>query len=91
MYGGYSESIVVDQRFVMRVPSNLNLAAAASALRGNYDVLAHAPLESRERQEGWCRRTRWIGTHGSKVRARVRSPCGGFYNFSQQERRCTSI
>ena len=25
-YGGYSDSIVVDQRFVLRVPSNLNLA-----------------------------------------------------------------
>ena len=28
-YGGYSESIVVDQRFVLRVPSNLNLAGGA--------------------------------------------------------------
>jgi hypothetical protein len=25
-YGGYSDSIVVDERFVLRVPSNLNLA-----------------------------------------------------------------
>ena len=31
-YGGYAESIVVDQRFVLRVPSNLNLAAAAPLL-----------------------------------------------------------
>jgi uncharacterized zinc-type alcohol dehydrogenase-like protein len=31
-FGGYSESIVVDQRFVMRVPSNLNLAGAAPLL-----------------------------------------------------------
>ena len=31
-YGGYSESIVVDQRFVLRVPSNLNVAAAAPLL-----------------------------------------------------------
>lgn len=31
-YGGYSESIVVDQRFVLRVPSNLNLAGAAPLL-----------------------------------------------------------
>jgi uncharacterized zinc-type alcohol dehydrogenase-like protein len=31
-YGGYSEAIVVDQRFVLRVPSNLNLAAAAPLL-----------------------------------------------------------
>lgn len=31
-FGGYSDSIVVDQRFVLRVPSNLNLAAAAPLL-----------------------------------------------------------
>src|SRR5438128_6165242 len=31
-YGGYSDSIVVDERFVLRVPSNLKLAAAAPLL-----------------------------------------------------------
>jgi len=31
-YGGYSDSIVVDQRFVLRVPSNLNLAGASPLL-----------------------------------------------------------
>ena len=31
-YGGYSQSIVVDQRFVLRVPTNLNLAGAAPLL-----------------------------------------------------------
>src|SRR2546423_12598680 len=31
-YGGYSESIVVQEHFVLRVPSNLNLAAAAPLL-----------------------------------------------------------
>src|SRR5579872_7418822 len=31
-YGGYSDSIVVDQRFVLQVPSNLNLAGAAPLL-----------------------------------------------------------
>ncbi len=31
-YGGYSTSIVVDERFVLRVPSNLDLAAAAPLL-----------------------------------------------------------
>ena len=28
-YGGYSDSIVVDKRFVLRVPANLSLAGAA--------------------------------------------------------------
>jgi uncharacterized zinc-type alcohol dehydrogenase-like protein len=31
-YGGYSESIVVDQRFVLHVPSNLSLAGTAPLL-----------------------------------------------------------
>ncbi len=31
-YGGYSESVVVTERFVVRVPSNLDLAAAAPLL-----------------------------------------------------------
>jgi uncharacterized zinc-type alcohol dehydrogenase-like protein len=31
-YGGYSETIVVDERFVLRVPSHLNLAGAAPLL-----------------------------------------------------------
>ncbi|MGB8060466.1 MAG: NAD(P)-dependent alcohol dehydrogenase [Candidatus Sulfotelmatobacter sp.] len=31
-YGGYSDSIVVDQRFVLRVPTNLNLAGTAPLL-----------------------------------------------------------
>lgn len=31
-YGGYSEGIVVDERFVLRVPSNLNPAGAAPLL-----------------------------------------------------------
>jgi alcohol dehydrogenase (NADP+) len=31
-YGGYSDSIVVDERFVLRIPANLNLAGAAPLL-----------------------------------------------------------
>ena len=31
-YGGYSDSIVVDERFVLRVPTNLDLAGAAPLL-----------------------------------------------------------
>ena len=31
-YGGYSESVVVNQRFVLKVPSNLDLAGAAPLL-----------------------------------------------------------
>ena len=31
-YGGYSESIVVDERFVLRIPPNLDLARVAPLL-----------------------------------------------------------
>lgn len=41
-YGGYSESIVVDQRFVLRVPEKLNLAAAAPLLCAG--ITTYSPL-----------------------------------------------
>jgi uncharacterized zinc-type alcohol dehydrogenase-like protein len=41
-YGGYSESIVVDERFVLRVPSNLDLAGAAPLLCAG--ITTYSPL-----------------------------------------------
>jgi alcohol dehydrogenase (NADP+) len=41
-YGGYSESVVVDERFVMRVPSNLDLAGAAPRLCAG--ITTYSPL-----------------------------------------------
>ncbi len=41
-YGGYSESIVVDEAFVLRVPGNLDLAAAAPLLCAG--ITTHSPL-----------------------------------------------
>ena len=52
-YGGYSESIVVDQRFVLRVPSNLNLAGAAPLLCAG--ITTYSPMR------------RWGVTKGKKV------------------------
>src|ERR1700737_2644618 len=52
-YGGYSESIVVDQRFVLRVPSNLNLAAAAPLLCAG--ITTYSPMHH------------WGVTKGKKV------------------------
>jgi alcohol dehydrogenase (NADP+) len=52
-YGGYSESIVVDQRFVLRVPSNLNLAGAAPLLCAG--ITTYSPMR------------RWSVTKGKKV------------------------
>src|ERR1700736_3355042 len=52
-YGGYSESIVVDERFVLRVPSNLNLAAAAPLLCAG--ITTYSPMHH------------WGVTKGKKV------------------------
>jgi uncharacterized zinc-type alcohol dehydrogenase-like protein len=41
-YGGYSDSIVVDQRFVLHVPANLDLAAAAPLLCAG--ITTYSPL-----------------------------------------------
>ena len=52
-YGGYSESIVVDQRFVLRVPSNLNLAGTAPLLCAG--ITTYSPMRH------------WGVTKGQKV------------------------
>jgi uncharacterized zinc-type alcohol dehydrogenase-like protein len=41
-YGGYSDSIVVDQRFVLRVPANLDLAGTAPLLCAG--ITTYSPL-----------------------------------------------
>ncbi len=52
-YGGYSESIVVNQRFVLRVPANLDLAGAAPLLCAG--ITTYSPLRH------------WGVTKGKKV------------------------
>src|SRR5216683_8267656 len=52
-YGGYSESIVVDEHFVLHLPSNLNLAAAAPLLCAG--ITTYSPMHH------------WGVTKGKKV------------------------
>ena len=52
-YGGYSDSIVVDESFVLRVPSNLDLAAAAPLLCAG--ITTYSPMRH------------WGVTKGKKV------------------------
>ena len=52
-YGGYSDSIVVDERFVLRVPTNLSLAGAAPLLCAG--ITTYSPLRH------------WGVTKGKKV------------------------
>jgi len=49
-YGGYSESIVVDERFVLRVPANLNLAGVAPLLCAG--ITTYSPLRHWNVSEG---------------------------------------
>jgi alcohol dehydrogenase (NADP+) len=52
-YGGYSESVVVDEHFVLHVPSNLNLAGAAPLLCAG--ITTYSPMRH------------WGVTKGKKV------------------------
>lgn len=52
-YGGYSDSVVVDQRFVLRVPPNLDLAGVAPLLCAG--ITTYSPLRH------------WGVTEGKKV------------------------
>jgi uncharacterized zinc-type alcohol dehydrogenase-like protein len=52
-YGGYSESVVVDERFVLRVPTNLNLAGVAPLLCAG--ITTYSPMHH------------WGVTKGKKV------------------------
>jgi alcohol dehydrogenase (NADP+) len=52
-YGGYSDSVVVDERFVLRVPSKLDLAAAAPLLCAG--ITTYSPMRH------------WGVTKGKKV------------------------
>ena len=52
-YGGYSDSIVVDERFVLRVPDNLDMAGVAPLLCAG--ITTYSPLRH------------WGATEGKKV------------------------
>ena len=52
-YGGYSESIVVDEHFVLRIPANLNLAGVAPLLCAG--ITTYSPMR------------RWGDLKGKKV------------------------
>lgn len=49
-YGGYSDSIVVDERFVLRVPANLDLAGASPLLCAG--ITTYSPMRRAEAGKG---------------------------------------
>ena len=86
-YGGYSESVVVDEAFVLRVSGEIGSRRdGAAAVRRHHDILAAAPLEGRQGPEGRHRRTRRAGSHGREVRQRVRRGSRALHDFAGQDR-----
>src|ERR1700758_4829519 len=49
-YGGYSDSVVVDERFVLRIPPNLNPAAAAPLLCAG--ITTYSPMHHWKVEKG---------------------------------------
>ena len=90
-YGGYSDSIVVDQRFVLRVPSNLNLAGAAPLLCAG--ITTYSPM----RRWGVTKGKKvgvvglgGLGHMGVKFARALRGPRRCLHHFTEQEGRRTA-
>ena len=88
-YGGYSDSIVVDENFVLRVPANLDLAGAAPLLCAG--ITTYSPM----RHWGVTKGKKvgvvglgGLGHMGGEVCARARRAHGGLHDLARQERRC---
>lgn len=65
--GGYSTKIVVDENYVLRIPENLPMDAAAPALCRNNALFTLKTLEYRPRQKSGDSRLGWIGTYGRQT------------------------
>ena len=84
-YGGYSESIVVDEAFVLRVLGQAGPGRrGAAAVRRHHHLLAAAALEGRQGAEGRHRRPRRARAHGREVRQRVRRPRRPVHHVARQ-------
>ena len=84
-YGGYSDSIVVDEAFVLRLSNNLDPAGAALLLCAG--ITTYSPLrhwKGRPRTEGRYRRSRRLGSYGREICARLRRPRCTLYHLSEQ-------
>ncbi len=87
-YGGYWAGIVLDERFVLPVPSNPRPRRGGGApLRRNADIFAHARLGRDQRYERGHGGSRRSGSHGREVCACARSPRRGLHHFAPQEGR----
>lgn len=88
-YGGYSESIVVDEKFVLRVPANLDLAGVAPLLCAG--VTTYSPMrrwgDLKGKKVGGGR-PRWSGAHGGQVCPCLRRPRRRLHHLPGQKGGC---
>ena len=85
-YGGYSDSIVVTERFVLKVPSNLDLAGTAPLLCAG--ITTFSPLHHWGVTKG--KKVGIVGLGGLGHIGREVCPCpwgacGSVYDFSEEE------
>lgn len=73
--GGYSKHIVVDERYVVRIPNELGLRRRGSAaVRRHHHLLRPQALERRAEHERGGPRHGRAGAHRCRARARPRRP-----------------
>jgi len=67
-FGGYSEKIILREKFVLSIPDGLDLKGAApiAMCRDNH-LVSTPPLESKRRNKCRSHRSRWIRPYGVKI------------------------
>ncbi len=88
-YGGYSDSVVVDEAFVLKVPSNLDLAGTAPLLCAG--ITTYSPMRHWGVTKG--KKVGVVGLGGLGHMAVKFSPCAGranrgLHHIAQQGGRC---
>ena len=84
-YGGYSNHIVVDEAFVLKIsPKARPCRCRAAALRRHHDLFTLAALEGRTEPESRCDRTWWSRTYGAEICSFVRRACRAVHDFAEQ-------
>jgi uncharacterized zinc-type alcohol dehydrogenase-like protein len=81
-YGGYSERIVVDERFVLRVPANLDLAGVAPLLCAG--ITTYSPMRHWGVAKG--KKVGVVGLGGlGHMGVKFGSPCRRLHDITRQE------
>jgi uncharacterized zinc-type alcohol dehydrogenase-like protein len=86
-FGGYSEKVVCDEAFTLKVPKNLDPARSAPLLCAG--ITTYSPLRHWGATKGKKVRNRWIGrawAHGREVCSCVWMPHGFVHDVGEQGR-----